>query len=80
MRNTLNDLLAMDLLAQQFNCGLNPQLKRAIEAGLRFPVKAAVPLPTKEQTNGTLPENVTRLSNATQGSLRSFRDGACLGG
>ena len=71
MRNTLNDLLAIDLVAQPFNCGLNPQQKRAIEAGLRFPVKAAGPLPTEEQTSGTLTENVTRLAVSTSAKSRA---------
>lgn len=41
MRKTLTDLLAADQLAQRFGCGLNPDLRRAIEADTCFPVVAA---------------------------------------
>lgn len=45
MDKTLTNLLATDALAQRFGCGLNPKLRQAIEADLRFPAKAAVPRP-----------------------------------
>lgn len=64
-RKILTDLLAVDKVAQQFNCGLNPKLKRVIEADLRFPTQAAVPLPTAAQMAAPLPDCVTRIADRT---------------
>ncbi len=63
MSRILNDLLAMDRLASQFGCALNPKLRATMEADARFPARAAVPRPSAEVVSQTLPKNVTRLSD-----------------
>lgn len=43
MSNFAKTLLATDSLASSFGVALNPKLRQAIEADLRFPAKAASP-------------------------------------
>lgn len=62
MSKTLSDLLAIDGMASRYGCGLNPKLKQAIQADLRFPAAAASPLPDESDLKGPLPANVTRLT------------------
>lgn len=45
MDQSLKTLLAMDDMAARHGCGLNPKLRAALEADLRFPAKAASPCP-----------------------------------
>ncbi|MEL7213144.1 MAG: hypothetical protein AAGK92_10810 [Pseudomonadota bacterium] len=71
MSKTLTDLRGMDELSSRYGCGLNPKLKAAIEADLRFPAKAAAPLPRPDDTAGPLPENVIRLVASTYPPERS---------
>ncbi|MEQ8429777.1 MAG: hypothetical protein RLN94_15110 [Roseovarius sp.] len=61
MDRTLTDLLAMDATARRFGCGLNPRLRAAIEADLRYPSRAAAAPPRPAAMAGPLPANVTRL-------------------
>ena len=63
MDQTLTDLLAMDATAQRFGCGLNPRLRAALEADLRYPSRAAVAPPRPADMAGPLPANVTRLAD-----------------
>lgn len=64
MAGIFADLLAMDAVAQKAGCGLKPELRAAMEASLRFPVKAASPTPQAEDLAGPLPHNVVRLGEA----------------
>ncbi|WP_299747782.1 hypothetical protein [uncultured Tateyamaria sp.] len=52
------DLLHMDALAQPYGCGLNPELRAAIEADTRWQSKAASPARVE---GAPLPKGVTRL-------------------
>lgn len=63
MDKILSNLLKMDTKVQRFGCGLNPRLRAAITADLRFPARAAVPPPRPQDMAGPLPENVTRLAD-----------------
>ncbi len=63
MSQIFNNLLAMDRLASQFGCALNPKLRTAMEAETRFPARASAPLPKPEDLSGHLPENVVRLAD-----------------
>lgn len=63
MDRTLIDLLAMDATAQRFGGGLNPKLRAALEADLRYPSRAAVTPPRPEDMADPLPANVTRLAD-----------------
>lgn len=56
MSRCLLDLLAMDRLAQRTGVGLNPRLRAAITADLRFPTKTAGPIPDVAPQD--LPEDV----------------------
>ena len=58
----MRDLLAMDSLARRYGCGLNPRLRVAVEADLRFPARAASPQPSAAQMQGPFAANVTRLA------------------
>jgi hypothetical protein len=70
MAGIFADLLAMDAVAQKAGCGLKPELRAAMEANLRFPVKAASPTPQAEDMAGSLPHNVVRLGAAGTSSYR----------
>lgn len=61
MDKTLCDLLRIDSLARQFGCGLKPELKKMIEADLRFPTHAASPNPINSTLSDPLPNNVIKL-------------------
>ncbi|MDX8350408.1 hypothetical protein SLH49_20660 [Cognatiyoonia sp. IB215446] len=56
MSRALIDLLAMDAFAQRTGVGLNPRLRAAIEADIRFPAKRAGPIP--EIAPDDLPEDI----------------------
>ncbi|MEL6919870.1 MAG: hypothetical protein AAFO77_02440 [Pseudomonadota bacterium] len=56
--NILNDLLNMDVVARTHGCGLHPRLRQAIDADLRWPVKAASPRAAVATSMG---ENVVTL-------------------
>ncbi|MDX8354796.1 hypothetical protein [Cognatiyoonia sp. IB215182] len=56
MSRSLIDLLAMDAFAQRTGVGLNPRLRTAIEADVRFPAKRAGPIP--EIAPDDLPEDI----------------------
>jgi len=62
MSSTLSDLLAMDGLASKHGCALNPRLKQAIEADLRFPAKAASPQLQHPLPTEAFPDNVMPLA------------------
>jgi hypothetical protein len=61
MKQTLINLLATDDLARPFGCALNPRLKQALEADLRFPAKAASPQPRSPIDPADFAENVEPL-------------------
>ena len=61
MAKSLNDQLAADQIASRFGCALKPELRAAIQMDLRFPAKAASPLPQHGSLAGELPANVVRL-------------------
>ncbi|WP_372577669.1 hypothetical protein [Ruegeria hyattellae] len=67
----MTDLLTTDRLARQFGVALNPRLRDAMEADLRFPARAASPRPEREQTQGSLPQNVVRLLPSGEELTRS---------
>ena len=62
MSKTLRDLLAADQLAQRTGAGLNPRLKEAIEASLRFDSVSAGPIPIIAPED--LPEDVVAFPAA----------------
>ncbi len=70
MAKNFADLLAIDGMAQKAGCGLKPELRQAMEASLRFPAKAASPVPRVEDMVGALPENVVRLDAQTNSLTR----------
>jgi len=49
MSQILRNLLSMGAHARDYGCGLNPRLRNAIEADLRFPSRAAGPRPTEAE-------------------------------
>lgn len=61
MAKIFADLLALDGMAQKAGCGLKPELRKAMEASLRFPATAASPAPVAADMSGEMPENVIRL-------------------
>ncbi|MFY0659292.1 MAG: hypothetical protein JXR15_02280 [Shimia sp.] len=61
MAKIFADLLALDGMAQTAGCGLKLELRKALEASLRFPAKAASPAPVAEDMTGEMPENVIRF-------------------
>lgn len=58
----LIELLAWDTIAKRHGCGLNPRLRAAIVADVRFPARAASPLPRHPIDPDTLPAEVSALS------------------
>lgn len=71
MKSILSTILATDDVASQFGCRLKPQLRKAIEADLRFPAHAASPQPQVDQTQRDLPQNVVKLTAGTPQKKRS---------
>ncbi len=61
MKQTLVNLLVAGDAARHFGCALNPRLKQALEADLRFPVKAASPQPRHPVDPSTFAENIEPL-------------------
>jgi hypothetical protein len=70
MSQTLINLLAIDAKSAKFGCALKPELRAALEADLRFPARAASPLPSEDDMQGPLPDNVNRLADARQKTKR----------
>ncbi|MEL6100318.1 MAG: hypothetical protein AAFR68_03285 [Pseudomonadota bacterium] len=58
----LTDLLRMDDVARPYGSGLHPKLRAALEADLRWPSKAAVPVPSDPVDLTEMPENVVSLA------------------
>ncbi len=71
MSRALVDLLATDALARRFGIALNPRLRAAIEADLRFPAHAAGPGSQADATTVAEAENVIRLFPHMQGDTKS---------
>lgn len=61
MSSPLQNLLAVDVLAQKTGCGLRPELRKAIEADLRFSPERAGPPQRKLGSGEDLPDSVLRL-------------------
>jgi len=62
MTRYLINLLATDQLTRRIGAGgLNPRLRAALEADLRFPARAASPQPTVPLADADLPESIQRL-------------------
>ncbi|MEM6595549.1 MAG: hypothetical protein AAF672_12240 [Pseudomonadota bacterium] len=61
MTNPLQNLLALDRLAQKTGAGLRPELRRAIEADLSFSPKRAGPPQKSFGAAEALPDGVHRL-------------------
>ena len=57
----LTNLLRIDALARTHGCGLNPKLRDALAADLRWPSKAASPVPAQPIGAADLPENAVPL-------------------
>ncbi|WP_294226336.1 hypothetical protein [uncultured Shimia sp.] len=70
MVKIFEDLLAIDGMARKAGCGLKPEVRAALEASLRFPAKAASPMPNPDDMTGPLPNNVLRLDVRSQASSR----------
>lgn len=70
MTKTFSDLLAMDKVARQYGCALKPALRAAMESDLRFPARAASPMPGEPLSDAELPTNVTRITGTPAGHER----------
>lgn len=68
MSRNLIDLLAMDAFAQRTGVGLNPRLRAAIEADVRFPAKRAGPIP--EVAPEDLPEEIAAFPQSDAGERK----------
>ena len=72
MSDLLKSLFAADQVAQNFGVGLNPKLRDAIQAELRYPSKSAGPDHTIEDS-AELPENVVRFAPAAATDPKRMR-------
>lgn len=61
MNDLLKSLLAADRQSRAFGTGLNPRLRAAIEADLRFPARAAAPRLQTPISAEDMADNVTPL-------------------
>ncbi|WP_341368192.1 hypothetical protein [Yoonia sp. BS5-3] len=59
MKQLFSNLLAVDAMSRVTGVGLNPRLRKALEAELHFPAKSSGP--TQDVPADTLPDDVTRL-------------------
>lgn len=64
MKQFFSHLLAVDSVARVAGVGLNPRLREAIEAELRFPAKSSGPVHAVEANE--LPDDVSRLPVPTE--------------
>ncbi|GAA6180379.1 hypothetical protein NBRC116594_18170 [Shimia sp. NS0008-38b] len=72
MAKIFADLLAMDVHAQKAGCGLNPKLRAAMDASLRYPTTAASPMPSEADMSGEMPPNVIKLEQKIKDAERKL--------